>query len=128
MFHFANIIFLQFYLFFFTVTNIFYHQIVNSSKFRVDLRFFADLVATAVFPEREGLTLLAGQLTLLVNGDKDEHNNLSIISSFCKHCGDDYAGLIPRKIVLLANKHQKELPTSQVKNFLILCLCNIKSS
>ena len=50
-----------------------------------------------VFKEREGLPLLANQLGYLINNDKEEHNNLSILTSFCKHCGDDYAGLMPRK-------------------------------
>ena len=72
-------------------------QIPNPSKYRVDLRFFAELVAVGVFKEREGLPLLANQLGYLINNDKEEHNNLSILTSFCKHCGDDYAGLVPRK-------------------------------
>jgi len=63
----------------------------------VDLRFFAELVSVGVFRDKEGLPLLANQLALLINNDKEEHNNLSILISFCKHCGDDYAGLLPRK-------------------------------
>ena len=50
-----------------------------------------------LFRERDGLPLLATQLGYLTNTDKEEHNNLSILTSFCKHCGDDYAGLVPRK-------------------------------
>lgn len=73
-------------------------QIPNPSKYRVDLRFFADLVSVGVFSMKEGLPVLANQLAVLVNNDKEEHNNLSIIISFCKHCGDDYVGLLPRKI------------------------------
>lgn len=72
-------------------------QIGNPSKYRVDLRFFAELVSVGVFKDKEGLQLLANQLALLINNDKEEHNNLSILISFCKHCGDDYAGLLPRK-------------------------------
>ena len=72
-------------------------QIPNPSKYRVDLRFFAELVAVGLFRERDGLPLLATQLGYLTNTDKEEHNNLSILTSFCKHCGDDYAGLVPRK-------------------------------
>ena len=74
-----------------------YLQISNPSKYRVDLRFFAELISVGVIKKREGLTQLANQLGLLMNNDKDEHNNLSIVTSFCKHCGDDYAGLISRK-------------------------------
>lgn len=54
-------------------------------------------MAVGVFRDKEGLPLLANQLALLIGNDKEEHNNLSILSSFCKHCGDDYAGLMPRK-------------------------------
>ena len=73
-------------------------QLSNPSKLRVDLRLFAELVAVGVFTDKEGLPVLANQLTWLTQNDKNEHNNLSIILSFCKHCGDDYAGLLPRKI------------------------------
>ncbi|XP_046363443.1 regulator of nonsense transcripts 2-like isoform X2 [Haliotis rufescens] len=80
-------------------------KISNLSKYRVDLRFFAELISVGVFSLKEGLPVLANQLSILVNNDKDEHNNLSIISSFCKHCGDDYVGIMPRKIRLLSEKH-----------------------
>lgn len=46
--------------------------------------------------------------------DKEEHCNISIILTFCKHCGDDYAGLIPRKIHSLATKYQVEIPRSDL--------------
>jgi regulator of nonsense transcripts 2 len=48
------------------------------------LRFFAELISVGVIKKREGLTLLANQLGLLMNNDKEEHNNLSIVTSFCK--------------------------------------------
>lgn len=89
-------------------------KIANPSKYRVDLRFFAELVAVGVFKEKEGLSLLANQLAILVNNDKDEHNNLSILTSFCKHCGDDYAGLVPRKYRQLAEKYNREIPVSPI--------------
>jgi len=63
----------------------------------VDLRLFADLIAVGVFTEKEGLHVLASQLTLLTCNDREEHNNLSVVLCFCRHCGDDYAGLVPRK-------------------------------
>jgi len=69
----------------------------NASKLRVDLRLFADLISVGVFTEKEGLPVLANQLTLLLTNDREEHNNLSIVLCFCRHCGDDYAGLVPRK-------------------------------
>ncbi|XP_048738791.2 regulator of nonsense transcripts 2-like isoform X2 [Ostrea edulis] len=87
-------------------------KISNPSKYRVDLRFYAELLSMGLFNLRDGLNVLAGQLNLLTINDKEEHNNLTILTSFCKHCGDDYAGLLPRKIRLLAEKHGVEIPRS----------------
>ena len=86
----------------------------NPSKLRVDLRFFAELVAVGVFVQKEGLGVLANQLTLIINNDREDHANLSIIVSFCRHCGDDYAGILPRKYRLLEEKYGLSVPTSQV--------------
>ncbi|XP_041348866.1 regulator of nonsense transcripts 2-like isoform X2 [Gigantopelta aegis] len=91
-------------------------RISNPSKYRVDLRFFADLVSVGVFTLKEGLPILANQLSLLINSDKDDHNHLSIISSFLKHCGDDYVGFFPRKIRLLSVKYNV---TDTVKSILL---------
>ena len=74
-----------------------FFQISNPSKLRVDLRLFADMITVGIFTAKVGLPILAGQLMALTSNDKDEHNNLSIVLSFCKHCGNDYAGLIPHK-------------------------------
>lgn len=87
-------------------------KITNPSKYRVDLRFFAELLSVGLFNLGKGLNVLAGQLSFLTLGDKEEHNNLTILTSFCKHCGDDYAGLLPRKIRLLAEKHGVVIPCS----------------
>ncbi|XP_052781372.1 regulator of nonsense transcripts 2-like isoform X2 [Mya arenaria] len=89
-------------------------KISNPSKYRVDLRFFAELVSVGVFRDKEGLPILSNQLAILINNDKEAHNNLSILSSFCKHCGDDYAGLLPRKFRLLAERFNLEVPKSTV--------------
>lgn len=48
----------------------------NPSKYRIDLRLFADLVALNVLPSNDGMRLLASQLQQLIIHDKDEHNNL----------------------------------------------------
>ena len=53
-------------------------------------------------------------LTNLVAIDKEEHGNISLILAFCKYCGDDYAGLIPRKILKLADAHSYEIPQSSL--------------
>jgi regulator of nonsense transcripts 2 len=67
-------------------------QITNISKLRVDLRFYAELINIGIFTNKEGLPLLGSVLTNLTSTDKEEHNNINIIISFCKHCGEDYAG------------------------------------
>jgi regulator of nonsense transcripts 2 len=58
------------------------------------------------------LPLLGSFLTNLISQDKEEHSNLSIILSFCKHCGEEYAGLTSRRILLLAKKNDLTLPAS----------------
>lgn len=89
-------------------------KISNPSKLRVDLRFYAELVSAGIFTHKEGLPLLGNLLTVLTTSDKEEHNNLNIILSFCKHCGEDYAGLIPRKIRLLSEQLNVDVPRSEV--------------
>lgn len=73
-------------------------KITNSSKLRVDIRFYAELVAVGIFANKTGLPLLGNVLTVLINMDKEEHNNIPILLSFCKHCGEDYAALVPKKV------------------------------
>ncbi|XP_045511318.1 regulator of nonsense transcripts 2 [Colias croceus] len=85
-------------------------KIANSSKLRVDLRFYAELVAVGIFTNKMGLPLLGNVLTVLINMDKEEHNNIPILLSFCKHCGEDYAGLIPKKIRDTAEKSNVTIP------------------
>lgn len=53
-------------------------------------------------------------LTTLVTIDKEDHANAAIILAFCKFCGDDYAGLIPRKMRLIADKNRYEIPQSDL--------------
>lgn len=89
-------------------------KIANMSKFRVDLRLFAELTSAGIIPQKEGLVLLGNILTLLINSDLQEHNNLNIILSFCKYCGDDYAGLIPKEMQDLSEKYEVEIPKSDM--------------
>lgn len=89
-------------------------KIANPSKLRVDLRFYAELVNAGIFTHKQGLPLLGSVLTVLINMDKEEHNNASIILSFCRHCGEDYAGLIPRKARELSEKINVQIPKSKL--------------
>lgn len=100
-------------------------KITNSSKLRVDLRFYAELIAVGIFTNKIGLPLLGNVLTVLINMDKEEHNNIPILLSFCKHCGEDYAGLIPKKIkdtaeVLLLQYYKKISYILIIKHFLMI--------
>lgn len=83
-------------------------KLANPSKLRVDLRFFAELITIGVLPEKEALSLLGNQLTILTTYDKD-HSNISIITSFCKHCGEDFADLVPLKFEKIAGKHDMKI-------------------
>ncbi|KAJ2953841.1 hypothetical protein O0L34_g1471 [Tuta absoluta] len=85
-------------------------KIMNSSKLRVDIRFYAELVAVGIFANKTGLPLLGNVLTVLINMDKEDHNNIPILLSFCKHCGEDYASLVPKKIKDYAEKYSVTIP------------------
>ncbi|XP_050312135.1 regulator of nonsense transcripts 2 isoform X2 [Anthonomus grandis grandis] len=90
-------------------------KVLNPSKLRVDLRFYAELLQSGVFSNKNAFGLLGSVLMTLINMDKEEHVNVSIILSFSKHCGDEFAGLIPRKIRQLSCKFNISVPKS---NFL----------
>lgn len=85
-------------------------KIANQAKLRVDLRFYAELISVGIFTHKEGLPLLGNILTVLTNMDREEHHNINIILSFCRHCGDDYAGLVPRRLRILSEKHGISIP------------------
>ncbi|XP_031840310.1 UPF2 regulator of nonsense mediated mRNA decay [Nomia melanderi] len=89
-------------------------KIANPSKLRVDLRFYAELVNAGIFTHKQRLPLLGSALTVLINMDKEEHNNASIILSFCKHCGEDYAGLVPKRVREISEKLNISIPRSKL--------------
>lgn len=93
-------------------------KLANSSKTRVDLRFFAELISVGVFSNKMGLPLLGSTLTGLIQSDKEDHGNLAIILSFCRHCGEEYAGLVNRTVHTLskvrANVVYKRIPRADL--------------
>uniref|UniRef100_A0A1B6LDI7 Regulator of nonsense transcripts 2 n=1 Tax=Graphocephala atropunctata TaxID=36148 RepID=A0A1B6LDI7_9HEMI len=89
-------------------------KIVNPSKLRVDLRFYGDLITSGIFQFKEALPLLGNVLTILTTSDREDHNNISIILSFCKHCGEDYAGLVPKSMRVLSDKYNISIPRSSM--------------
>ncbi|CAH8500026.1 unnamed protein product [Heterobilharzia americana] len=84
----------------------------NLSKLRVDLALFADLNTIGIFREVDSMRLLAAQLTTLATNDHENFSNIGILSSFCRHCSDDWIGVIPRRIRLLSEKYEKPVPRS----------------
>uniref|UniRef100_A0A915KL95 MIF4G domain-containing protein n=1 Tax=Romanomermis culicivorax TaxID=13658 RepID=A0A915KL95_ROMCU len=84
--------------------------ITNLSKFRVDIRLLADLIIAGIFSEKDALNVLGAALNFLVQCDKEEHQFLPIIISFCKFCGEDFGNFVPRRYKLAAIKFGLELP------------------
>jgi regulator of nonsense transcripts 2 len=89
-------------------------QIQNASKLRVDLRFYAELINAGVFSHKVGLPMLGSMLTVLTGSDKEEHNNVNIILSFCKHCGEDYAGTLMLLFLYMPQKSIFQLCTNEI--------------
>lgn len=83
-------------------------------KLRTDLRFIADLTTIAIFSDREGLSLLYEQLKMIVAADRETHAHISVVISFCRHCGEDVVGLVPRKARLLLERHGTCMPRSEI--------------
>ncbi|CAJ1054615.1 Hypothetical predicted protein [Xyrichtys novacula] len=86
----------------------------NVSKLRTDLRFIAELTIVGLFTDKEGLSLIYEQLKNIISTDRETHTHVSVVISFCKHCGDDIAGLIPRKVKLAAEKFGLTFPPSEI--------------
>lgn len=87
-------------------------ETISASKMRIDIRFIGELISSGIFAPKEGLPLLGNLLMILTVNDKETHNNLNILLSFCRHCGDDYAGFLPRKMRLLSEKYDIVIPRS----------------
>ncbi|XP_048886602.1 regulator of nonsense transcripts 2 [Brienomyrus brachyistius] len=88
----------------------------NVSKLRTDLRFIAELTIVGIFTDKEGLSLIYEQLKNIINTDREAHTHVSVVISFCKHCGDDVAGLVPRRVKVAAEKFGLGFPPSEIIN------------
>uniref|UniRef100_A0A673AEY5 Regulator of nonsense transcripts 2 n=1 Tax=Sphaeramia orbicularis TaxID=375764 RepID=A0A673AEY5_9TELE len=86
----------------------------NVSKLRTDLRFIAELTIVGLFTDKEGLLLIYEQLKNIIGTDRETHTHVSVVISFCKHCGDDIAGLVPRKVKVAAEKFGLAFPPSEI--------------
>lgn len=86
----------------------------NISKLRTDMRFIAELTVCGIFTDKEGLSLVYEQLKSIVCADRDTHSHVSVIISFCRHCGDDVASLVTRKMKLASDKYSLSFPPSDI--------------
>ncbi|XP_030071863.1 regulator of nonsense transcripts 2 isoform X1 [Microcaecilia unicolor] len=86
----------------------------NITKLRTDLRFIAELTIVGIFTDKEGLSLIYEQLKNIINADRETHTHVSVVISFCRHCGDDIAGLVPRKVKSAAEKFNLSFPPSEI--------------
>lgn len=87
---------------------------INPSKIRVDLRLFAELMVSGLFSLKDSFPVLMSLLYCLMIYDQHSHQNANAILTFCKGCGDEIYGLVPRRIKLIASKSGKEVPTSNL--------------
>ncbi|XP_071961519.1 regulator of nonsense transcripts 2-like [Antedon mediterranea] len=88
--------------------------VIFDSKVRVEIRLLSELIVHGIFTDKEGLPVLNILLSSILKSDRENHAHISIIISFVKHCGEDYAGLVPRKNRMLVEKFGLKLPTSEV--------------
>ena len=85
-------------------------EITNYSKLRNDLRIFSELILIGIFSLKDSLQMLGNLLKLLLS--EKQSVNLNVVLNFCKNCGWDYAGLVPRRLIVLAHKHKEQIPSS----------------
>ncbi|UJR26480.1 hypothetical protein I4U23_007807 [Adineta vaga] len=88
----------------------------NLSKVRVDLRIYAELITVHVLPIQQSINHLLTILTALINNDKD-FSNLSILISFCRVCGEDYAEIFSSKIRKLIIKLDENIEETTKSSF-----------
>ena len=89
-------------------------MVSNASKVRTDMRFVAELTVANILTAKEGLTLTHNLLVTMTQYDRERHELLTIITSVCKHNGEDLAGLVPRKYKSIHSKFNIEIPKSTV--------------
>nr|XP_058955604.1 regulator of nonsense transcripts 2-like isoform X1 [Pocillopora verrucosa] len=86
-------------------------KLANVSKYRVTMRLLGELIIGGVFPKlSEGIKTLSAILSNMVNCDKESHVYVQVISSFARHCGEDFAGFTSRKQRLMSEKHKVTFP------------------
>uniref|UniRef100_A0A182T7Y2 MIF4G domain-containing protein n=1 Tax=Anopheles maculatus TaxID=74869 RepID=A0A182T7Y2_9DIPT len=87
-------------------------KLTEPSKMRVDLCFYSELLSVGIFTKKTGLPLLHACLLRLITRDKREHLYISVVLTFCKQYGTEFAGILPIRISELAKKYGVALPVS----------------
>ena len=81
-------------------------QVANVSRFRVILRMYGELILGGIFSNLpENIKTLTSLLGCITNCDKDSHVYVQVLISFCRHCGEDFAGIMSRKQRVMFEKH-----------------------
>ncbi|XP_026677230.1 regulator of nonsense transcripts 2-like [Diaphorina citri] len=88
--------------------------VFNRHKYKVDLILFCELIISGIFHNKESLDILYNTLCSLVRADLTAHKNIDIIFNFCKYCGEDFVGAVPRNIRILSNKYNIEVPSGRL--------------
>lgn len=99
----------------------------NVSKLRTSLRLLGELVLDGVYISLdEGVTLLRNLLQSIVTSDKTAFVYAPVLLTIVRHCGEDLAGIIPRKHRHWKEKLNIELPSlnviSKEQQSIFLCL------
>jgi regulator of nonsense transcripts 2 len=75
-------------------------------------RFFAELLLNGVF-DREGMQLLGTVLSFLVQTDRQEHVNVSVLLPFCRSALPAITGIVPASVAAAATAQQKQIEREQ---------------
>jgi regulator of nonsense transcripts 2 len=86
----------------------------NVTRFRVTLRLLGELILSGVLLLEETVKLIRDILSNLINCDKESHIYVQVVISFARHCGEDFAGVLPRRQRQFVEKHNITWPNSGV--------------
>lgn len=86
----------------------------NVSRFRVMLRLLGELILSGVFSLEDSVKSIRDILSNIINCDKDSHVYVQVIISFARHCGEDFAGVLPRRQKQFVEKHNITWPSTGV--------------
>ena len=80
------------------------------------------LVLGGIVDEDIGIQLLLDVITEVTRADLASHPYLTVVLNFARHCGEDVAGILPRKQRMLLTQYGIQPPTSEVCVCLSICL------